>query len=334
MKVLLTLTALVVVAGAASVSLEDVEFHAWKLKFGKSYGSVEEESRRKMIWLDNRKLVQEHNMLADQGIKSYRLGLNHFADMDNQEFQAGFGSCLGSFNMTKAHSAPAHIRQAGDANLPNSVDWRNKGYVTQVKNQNPLNSCWAFSAAGALEGQMFRKTGRLISLSEQQLVDCSEDFRRNSYKGSLPDRAFKDVIDRRGLQAENTYPYVAKVGLCRFNPWYVVATCRGYRFLPRGDERSLQYAVAVIGPISVGVIASEPSFRFYESGVYNEPNCRGTELNHAVLVVGYGTDRINGDYWLLKNSYGVQWGERGYYRIARNKNNQCGIGLYAVYPEV
>ncbi|KAL7861641.1 hypothetical protein SRHO_G00130820 [Serrasalmus rhombeus] len=212
MRVLLALAALVVVAGAASVSLEYLEFHAWKLKFDKGYGSEEEETRRKMIWLDNRKLVQEHNMLADQGIKSYRLGLNHFADMDDQEFQARIGSCLGSFNMTKAHSAPAYIRRAGVADPPNNLDWRSMGYVTEVKNQQNLNSCWAFSATGALEGQMFRKTGRLISLSNQQLVDCCQDFRKRDYQGSFPEEAFKYIISAGGLQAESSYPYIAQIG--------------------------------------------------------------------------------------------------------------------------
>ncbi|XP_036443812.1 cathepsin L1-like [Colossoma macropomum] len=334
MRVLLALTTLVVVAGAASVSLEDLEFHAWKLKFGKSYGSVEEESRRKMIWLDNHKLVQEHNMLADQGIKSYRLGLNHFADMDDKEFQARYSSCLRSFNMTKAHSAPAQIRPAGGADLPNYVDWRSMGYVTEVKNQQHLNSCWAFSATGALEGQMFRKRRRLVPLSEQQLVDCSQDFGNSGYNGGWPHKAFEYVMYRGGLQAEYTYPYEAEVGWCRFNPQYVMATCRSYILLPKGDEKSLQYAVATIGPISVGIGTCRPSFRFYESGVYDEPNCSSTELNHAVLVVGYGTDSSKQDYWLVKNSYGVEWGQGGYFKIARNKNNQCGIGLYAVYPEV
>ncbi|KAL7873642.1 hypothetical protein AOLI_G00127130 [Acnodon oligacanthus] len=202
----------------------------------KGYGSEEEETQSKMIWLDNRKLVQEHNMLADQGIKSYRLGLNHFADKDAQEFRARIGSCLKSFSMTQAHSAPEYIRPTG-----------------------------------ALEGQMFRKTGMLISLSDQQLVDCSQWL--------------------------ETVPI--KVGPCRFNPRYVVATCRSYKRLPRGDEKTLQHAVTLIGPISV-VISLPSSFpQLYKSGVYDE--CGRNELDHAVLVVGYGTDSFGKDYWLIKN---------------------------------
>ncbi|XP_036443811.1 cathepsin L1-like isoform X2 [Colossoma macropomum] len=334
MRVLLALTTLVVVARAASVSLEDLEFHAWKLKFGKGYGSVEEESQRKMIWLDNRKLVQEHNMLADQGIKSYRLGLNHFADMDNNEFQARFGSCLGSFNMTKAHTATADIRPTGGVDPPNYLDWRSMGYVTEVKNQQLLNSCWAFSATGALEGQMFRKTRRLVPLSEQQLVDCSQDFGNSGHKGGWPNWAFEYVKSRGGLQAESTYPYEAEVGWCRFNQQNVVATCKDYKSLPNRDENDLQHAIARIGPISVVIDNSVSTFQLYKSGVYAEPNCNSTKPTHAVLLVGYGTDWNKQDYWLVKNSWGIEWGEGGYIKMARNKNNQCGIASYAVYPVV
>ncbi|KAL6478431.1 hypothetical protein MHYP_G00142660 [Metynnis hypsauchen] len=334
MRVFLVLAALVVVAGAASVSLEDLEFNTWKLKFGKSYGSVEEESFRKMIWLDNRKLVLEHNILADQGIKSYRLGLNHFADMDSKEFQTRFGSCLGSFNMTKARIATADVRPTGVADPPNYLDWRNMGYVTEVKDQQHLNSCWAFSATGALEGQMFRKTRRLISLSEQQLVDCSQDFGNSGNQGGWPEWAFQYVKYRGGLQAESTYPYEAEVGWCRFDQQNVVATCRGYRSLPSRDENDLQHTLARIGPISIAIDTSRRTFQLYKSGVYDEPDCSSFKPTHAVLLVGYGIECNKQDYWLVKNSWGVEWGEGGYIKMSRNKDNQCGIASYAVYPEV
>ncbi|KAI4876599.1 hypothetical protein NFI96_034279, partial [Prochilodus magdalenae] len=284
MRVLLAVAVLVVMAGAASVSLEDLEFHGWKEKFGKSYSSEEEESRRKMIWLESRKLVLQHNLLADQGIKSYRLGLNHFADMDNQEYQARFSSCLGSFNMTKPRSATAGPRQAMEADLPDEVDWRREGYVTDVKNQQPYcGSCWAFSATGALEGQMFRRTGKLVSLSEQQLVDCSQQYRNQGCCGGFPHWAFEYVIDSKGLEGEYTYPYQAMDDL-------------------PGNENYLQGVVATVGPISVGVNITSRTFQLYESGVYEEPACGDTTPNHAVLVVGYGTNRNRQDYWLVKNS--------------------------------
>ncbi|XP_072546258.1 cathepsin L-like peptidase [Salminus brasiliensis] len=334
MKVLLAVAALVVVAGAASVSLEELEFHAWKLEHGKSYGSEEEEAGRKMIWLTNRKLVLEHNKLADQGLKSYRLGMNHFADMDNQEYQAMFSSCLRSFNETKTRGAAAFRRQPGGAYPPSSVDWREKGYVTPVKNQITCGSCWAFSATGALEAQMFKKTGKLVSLSEQQLVDCSGRYGNNGCRGGLMEKAFDYVKDNKGLQSEDSYPYENEAGTCLFNPHKVSATCRGFMAVSSNDEISLEDAVALNGPVSVAIDTKRSTFQLYKSGVYDDPFCSKSDLNHAVLVVGYGTDEKEQAYWLIKNSWGVHWGDMGYIKISKNKNNMCGVARHAVYPQV
>ncbi|KAF4084347.1 hypothetical protein AMELA_G00127610 [Ameiurus melas] len=334
MKVLLVVSALVALTSAASISLENLEFHAWKLKFGKIYKSVEEESQRKNTWLENRKLVLVHNMLADQGIKSYRLGMTYFADMSNQEYrQSVFHGCLGSFNSTKRDSAFTFLRQAGGAVLPKTVDWRDKGYVTEVKDQMNCGSCWAFSATGALEGQTFRKTAKLVSLSEQQLVDCSGSFGNMGCGGGWMDSAFEYVKENGGLDTEYSYPYEAKNELCRYNPATVGATCTGYVDIKNEDENALQEAVATIGPISVAIDAGHQSFQLYESGVYDEPDCSSTDLDHGVLAVGYGTD-YGQDFWLVKNSWGLNWGHNGYIKMSRNKGNQCGIATKASYPLV
>ncbi|XP_053538708.1 procathepsin L [Ictalurus punctatus] len=337
MRVLLIVTTLVALASAASVSLEDMEFTAWKLKFGKIYKSVEEESQRKMTWLENRKLVLAHNMLADKGIKSYRLGMNYFADMSNKEYRESvLKGCLGPFNRTKKHSAAAFFQQTAGAVLPDTVDWREKGYVTQVKDQKDCGSCWAFSATGSLEGQTFGKKGNLISLSEQQLVDCS--YRNLGCSGGWVDRAFDYIINNGGIDTEESYPYTASDGYCRFNPATVRATCNSYVYVRSGDENALQQAVATIGPISVAIDAGQSSFQLYESGIYYEPKCSRTNLNHAVLAVGYGTEILfmfyKQDYWLVKNSWGLQWGENGYIKMARNDLNQCGIATNAIFPLV
>ncbi|KAL6478428.1 hypothetical protein MHYP_G00142630 [Metynnis hypsauchen] len=334
MRVLLAVAALVVVAGAASFSREDLEFHTWKLKFGKRYGSVDEESRRKMTWLDNRKLILKHNLLADQGLKSYRLGMNRFADMNNQEYQARFTHCLRSSNRTQSRSTPALLRQAEGVTLPNTVEWTDMGFVTDVKNQEDCGSCWTFSAVGALEGQMFRRTGKLVALSEQQLLDCSWPFGNDGCDGGYVDRAFQYVMESGGLMSESSYPYENKEGICRFKPMEASAVCSGFEQLPVGDEKALEIALAAIGPVSVGIEASRNTFQFYESGVYDDPYCTEENLNHAVLVVGYGTDEHGHDYWLVKNSWGAGWGDKGYIRMSRNKMNQCGIASDAVYPVV
>ncbi|TSM77431.1 Cathepsin L [Bagarius yarrelli] len=334
MKVLLVVAALVALASAASISLEDLEFHAWKLKFGKIYKSLEEEIQRKNTWLENRKLVLVHNMLADQGIKSYRLGMTFFADMNNQEYRESVSKgCLGAFNRTKKHSGVTVLRQAWGADLPDNVDWRDKGYVTDVKNQKHCGSCWAFSATGSLEGQTFRKTGKLVSLSEQQLVDCSGKFGNMGCYGGWMDWAFEYVKENGGLDTEESYPYEAKDDTCRNNPATTGATCTGYVDINTNDENALQEAVATIGPVSVAIDADHLSFQLYVSGVYDEPDCSSTNLDHGVLAVGYGTEDKQ-DYWLVKNSWGLEWGHNGYIKMSRNKNNQCGIATKASYPLV
>ncbi|KAG9268371.1 procathepsin L-like [Astyanax mexicanus] len=338
MRVVLAVAALVAMAVAAIVSQEELEFHNWKQEHGKSYDSEEEESERKMIWLNNRKLVLEHNMLADQGLKSYRLGMNIFADMENQEFQAMFSNCVESLNDTDTDSlcTSTFVPEKEGSALPCRVDWRRKGYVTDVKNQRNCGSCWAFSATGSLEGQMFRKTRRLISLSEQQLVDCSRCFGNHGCNGGLAIWAFNYIRSSKGLEADFTYPYKAQDRRCHFNPWKVRATCRGTVCLPRGNEIALKIAVARVGPISVSIDASKHTFQLYKSGVYDEPRCSNNRLNHAVLLVGYGRirNRNRKQYWLVKNSWGTRWGENGYIRMSRNKMNQCGIAKRPVYPLV
>ncbi|KAJ8368911.1 hypothetical protein SKAU_G00089390, partial [Synaphobranchus kaupii] len=267
MKLLVLAAALLAVASAASLSLEDLEFHAWKLKFGKVYSSLEEEAQRKLTWLYNRKLVIVHNMLADEGIKTYWLGMTYFADMDNQEYRnTVFHGCLGAFNTTKARRGSTYLRQAGGvADLPREVDWRDKGFVTKVKDQKQCGSCWAFSATGSLEGQNFRKTQKLVSLSEQQLVDCSGSFGNFGCGGGLMDQAFEYIIANRGIDTEDSYPYEAIDGQCRFKPDSIGATCSGYVDITSMNENALQEAVATVGPVSVAIDAGHASFQLYKS---------------------------------------------------------------------
>ncbi|KAF7704691.1 procathepsin L-like isoform X1 [Silurus meridionalis] len=332
MKVLLVVSALVTLACQTNVSPEDVEFEAWKNKFGKIYSSLEEESQRKMAWLENRKLVLAHNLLADQGIESYRLGMTSIADLVNQEYRTMFMGCQASLNSVMKHNADTFVQQSERADLPTTVDWREKGYVTDIKDQFSCGSCWAFSTTGALEGQTFRKTGKLVSLSEQQLVDCSGKYGNNGCQGGFMEKAFLYVQENGGLDTEDSYPYENQDGVCRFNPATVGAKCTGYKSISP-SEGALQEAVATIGPISVTIFVGLDSFKLYSSGVYDDPACNNSQLNHAVLVVGYGTG--NGtDYWLVKNSWGLGWGDKGYMKISRNKGNLCGIASQTSYPLV
>uniref|UniRef100_A0A8C4Q954 Peptidase C1A papain C-terminal domain-containing protein n=1 Tax=Eptatretus burgeri TaxID=7764 RepID=A0A8C4Q954_EPTBU len=145
-------------------------------------------------------------------------------------------------------------------------------------------------------------------------------------------RAFEYIKVSGGIESESSYPYEDDDLKCRFNKSLVVAKCKGYTDIQKGNETALKIAVATIGPISVAIDASSDSFQFYKSGVYNNINC-SQSTNHAVLVVGYG--ELDGkDYWLIKNSWGTRWGMNGYVLMSRNKNNQCGIASDAVYPLV
>lgn len=335
MKLLVVVAAVLAVVSSASLSLEDLEFHAWKLKYGRTYSSPAEEAQRRHSWIFNRKLVLVHNMLADQGIKSYRLGMTFFADMENEEYRRLISKgCLGSFNSSAPRKGSTFLQQAGGATeLPNAVDWRDKGYVTEVKDQKDCGSCWAFSTTGSLEGQTFRKTQKLVSLSEQQLVDCSGSYGNMGCMGGLMDQAFQYIKANGGVDTEESYPYEAQDNNCRYNPATVGATCTGYVDITSGDENALQEAVATVGPVSVAIDAGHSSFQLYVSGVYDEPDCSSSDLDHGVLAVGYGSD--NGqDYWMVKNSWGLEWGTKGYIMMTRNKNNQCGIATAASYPLV
>ena len=216
--------------------------------------------------------------------------------------------------------------------IPESIDWRSKGAITPVKDQGHCGSCWAFASTGALEAHNFRKTGKLISISEQNLVDCCDISGCNGCKGGIMDSAFKYIKDNGGIDSEDTYQYVAADDKCRYNPENNVGTDLGSVRIEAKNEEELKKAVATVGPVSVAIDCPN-SFFGYHGGIFNEPSCSSDHLTHGVLVVGYGTEEGH-DYWLVKNSWGEGWGEKGYIKMSRNTNNQCGIATHAVYPIV
>ncbi|XP_062378388.1 procathepsin L-like [Sardina pilchardus] len=334
MKLLIMAAASLAVVSCASLSLEDLEFHAWKLKFGKVYRTPEEEARRKDIWLSTRRRVLTHNILADQGIKTYRTGINHFSDMDDEEYRGLLGDlALSNVTASPPEQGDMSLRPQQGAELPAAVDWRKSGCVTGVKDQGSCGSCWAFSVTGALESHTCIYKGGLPSLSEQQLVDCSRSYGNEGCNGGYKHKAFQYVSDNGGIDTEASYPYEGQDSYCRFTKSGIGAYCRGYNKLPYGDEGTLQTYLANVGPVSVSVDAGHKSFRQYSSGVYYESDCSSSKTNHAMLAVGYGTEDGQ-DYWLVKNSWGVRWGEQGYIKMARNRGNQCAIACFPVYPLV
>nr|XP_054751285.1 procathepsin L-like [Lytechinus pictus] len=333
MKYLVILLLCAVGALGARVPSRDLDevWSEWKSKNGKMYGGVEEENNRRKIWEDNLRIIEKHNILHSLGEKTYRLGMNEFGDMTNAEFVAT-RTMKRLSNRPSVHGST--FLPSEFLNLPKSVDWRTKGYVTPIKDQGACGSCWAFSTVGALEGQHFAQTGKLVSLSEQNLVDCSGAEGNDGCEGGWPAWADGYIKSNGGIDTETGYPYVGQDETCHFRTSDIGATITGFSEIEAGSEKSLEKALAQVGPISVCIDASQPSFQLYESGVYNEPDCSSTLLDHCVTAVGYDVTENNLDYYIVKNSWGTTWGQEGYIWMSRNQDNQCGIATNATYPLV
>ena len=301
------------------------EWEAFKAEYGKVYSSSAEEEFRMKIFLDNMAYIANHNLLAHQGYYSFFLKMNQWGDIQIDEFSMN-GVSMDDGNNKPPKSGATFIMPEGFES-PTELDWRTKGAVTEVKNQQPFKcaSCWSFSVTGSLEGQHYRKTGKLVSLSEQQLIDC--DTANYGCGGGNMNLAFQYIQYNHGLDTEGSYPYHAKNETCKFKPSSVGATDKGFVAVPANEE-ALEMAVAAIGPISVAIDATGKSFLFYHHGIYNISGCTKENLNHGVLLVGYGPG-----YWLVKNSFGTMWGDEGYIKIAKGRNN-CGIDSWASYPLV
>jgi cathepsin L len=319
-------------AFAATLALSKSPFQEqwsqFKLTHNKEYSSPIEEIRRQLIFKDNVAKIAEHNAKYNKGEVTYSKAMNQFGDMSKEEF-------LAYVNRGKAQKPkiPENLRMpyvSSKKPLAASVDWRSRA-VTEVKDQGQCGSCWSFSATGALEGQLALRAGRNISLSEQNLIDCSADYGNDGCDGGWMDSAFSYIHDY-GIMSESSYPYEAQVGYCRYNNSQSEATVIGYYDLRSGDEGSLAYTVEHIGPVAVAIDATD-ELQFYSGGIFHDQTCNQSDLNHGVLVVGYGSE-YDQDYWILKNSWGSGWGESGYWRQVRNYGNNCGIATAASYPDL
>lgn len=216
---------------------------------------------------------------------------------------------------------------------PSEVDWRRKGAVTQVESQDSCRACWAFAVASAVESHHFIKTGNLVHLSTQNLIDCSNVFGNRGCIKGYAGKSFKYIKANRGINYAKSYPYTNMQRNCRFDRKKPVVSIRGYVKVKENSEENLKEAVATKGPVVVGMYTSSKFFK-YAGGIFFDLSCKHQPTNHVMLLVGYGTDEEDGDYWILKNSYGEGWGENGYMRIARNRNDTCGVSSSAFYPLV
>ncbi|GAB4829277.1 hypothetical protein Ancab_018945 [Ancistrocladus abbreviatus] len=262
--------------------------------------------------------------------KPYKLRLNRFGDMTNIEFKTLYGSKIKQRRMVRPHANTGFMYENAEG-LPATVDWRARGAVTPIKDQGKCGSCWAFSAVASVEGINQIKSNQLVSLSEQELVDCDRDD--SGCNGGLMEHAFSFIKKIGGLNTERNYPYLAKDGTCdhtKENSPVVVID--GYEMVPKNDENALMKAVAN-QPVSVAIDAGGSDMQFYSEGVFTG-DC-GTDLNHGVAAVGYGTEEDGTKYWIVKNSWGTRWGEQGYIRMLRGidaEEGLCGIAMEASYP--
>lgn len=317
-----------------SPSCEMNEWNLYKARYAKKYRNESEDRHRMSIYFNNKNDIDKHNQMYRKRSVTYRLNVNKFSDLSPAEYISQMSGLLRSPDRKRNVTVEKSTRFHELLVLPRFVDWRRKGAVTSVKAQYNCSACWAFSVLGALEGQYFLKKGRLVSLSAQNLVDCVSDWSSKCLGHSLH-QAYDYIKRNGGVDTDVSYPYKGIGGICKYDPnTNAGATLTGVVDIPRGDEYSLQRAIAMVGPISICLDYSHKSFQFYSSGIYYEPNCNSSETNHAMLAVGYGTDSRGEDYYILKNSWGKDWGEGGYMRIARNRRNHCGVASDATYPIV
>ncbi|XP_055906562.1 cathepsin L-like [Eupeodes corollae] len=320
----------------------DGDWNLFKVKYGKHYKNEAEENYRMKTFFENKDKIEKHNEKYAKGLVSFTLGLNKYADLLYDEFYNyvnGYNSSNENNQYIRKTMPEEGIDYVSPLNftLPKSINWTERGAVTPVKEQGYCGSCWAFSAVGALEGQNFIHNGVLTSLSVQNLIDCTTDYGNSGCNGGFTRQAYRYVKYNGGIDTEEAYPYKGVDGaVCNFNKSSIAATDRGYVDLPIGDESKMMEAVASVGPLAAVINVNRESLQFYKSGVFDEAECHSSLEygNHSVLCVGYGTDENGNDYWIIKNSWGDTWGEGGFIKMSRNKNNQCGIANDVNYPLV
>lgn len=334
-------------------------FEAWKMKHGKMYDSSEEHEKRFAIFQKNMDYAEKSNAKARAEGRSMRLGSTHFADLTLEEYRQHLGYVPDKERLAKKlamadkssqqtlfervkqyfwrNSATSQEDEDELDGLPKSFDWRDHGAVASVKDQGQCGSCWAFSAVGAVEGLIAITTGNLTSFSEEEIVQCNTSNDYGCYGGEMQN-AFEWIAEH-GIDKYSDYPYTSGTGITgTCNDGKVkehVAYIGGYVDVKPNSSKAMKKAV-LKQPIAIAIDAANVDFMLYTSGVLAGKNC-GTSLDHGVLVVGYGIDKESKEkYWIIKNSWGGNWGEDGYLRVLKQNgveiNGECGMYMDPSYP--
>jgi cathepsin L len=311
--------------------LDNYDFESYVKEHGKRYNSAEEYKMRRIIFEQKLEEIKKHNQDPTQ---SYKKGVNQFTDRTNEEFRRYLGYDMGMASASKAKKSESKFTYTATAPLPQAVDWRQNHIVTPVKDQGECGSCWTFATAEVIESYYALQTGQLAVLSEQQILDCTPNPQEcggtGGCQGGTSEIAFEQIIKMGGLSSEWTYPYVSWSGnnfQCQTTTGAItpVANLSGYVDLPSNQYDPVITSLATTGPLSVALDAS--AWSSYEYGVFTHCNNSYPDIDHGVLLVGYGVDPQYGPYWLVRNSWTTGWGEDGYIRIQRSNPAPCGTDL-------